>query len=317
MAAPRAVRRALRHGLTKAEALEDAFIVSGLYGLVGPPLGACVVVGPVLALFGYVALGPALFVGLMHGALLATPAPRWLRLLVVPIAGLAATALFLHGIPKADIHAWMDGLTRDLGLIVGVALLPTTVCLGLAERIHQRRKRARGVRLEPLRLAHLDELADVLLHPAVYQHIGGTVPSMADFKRDLQVAIEGPPPGSANEVWLNWLVRDEAGMRVLGHVQAVAHDGLVEIALRLRPDYWGQGLAQDALARTHILLEGRFDPLEVWATTTPANRRCQALLERCGYVSTTGPLPRLFSYEEGDLVYVRSSGRRRLPDPPV
>lgn len=273
-----------------------------------------VVAGPLVALLGYLALGPALLVGLVHAAFLAAGTRLWLRLLAMPVVGLFVTSVCLFSATPSHVMALLRGLPiqdfHPIHLMASMTLLPTVVCMGLVEAIHQGRQRVSHVWLEPLRLAHLDELADVLLHPRVYDHIGGTVPSRADFKQHLQRSLAGPPPECADEVWLNWLIRDDAGFRVLGRMEAVAHDGLVEIAILMRPDLWGQGLAQQALARMHLELEARFDRLEVWAATTPANRRCQALLERSGYVRFTGPLPRLFSHDTGDLVYVRGTPRR-------
>ena len=46
-----------------------------------------------------------------------------------------------------------------------------------------------------------------------------------------------------------------------------------------------------------------------WATTVPANTRCQALLLRGGYQQIHEATPVLYSFEEGDLVYhLRGAG---------
>lgn len=305
------VARWRRAGLASANAALNACWVVVVYGLLGPPLGALLVAGPLLAVFGYAGIGPAMFVGGIHGGLLIFVRTPWLRMLAVLFAGIAATAYFLGRDSTTHASGWIaEWLNQNFELIARVALLPSIVCMGVVESIHQSRKRVQSVRLEPLRVAHLDDLADALLQRAVYEHIGGTVPSRADFRHHLERSLAGPPPECADEVWLNWLIRDEAGFRVLGCMEAVAHDGLVEVAFLMRPDFWGQGLARDALARMHAELEARFDPLEAWAATTLANRRSQALLERSGYVRVTGPLPKLFSHDEGDLVYVRRNPGR-------
>lgn len=291
--------------------MKRAFLVSGFYGLLGPPLGALMVVGPLFAVFGYIAIGHAALVGLIHGVLLAWVRTPWLRLVVMPPIGLAATTQFFFSTTTPHAGAWLaDLLNQDFGLIARAALPPTIICMGLVEAIHQSRWRVRNVRLEPLRLSHLDELDEVLRQPAVYEHIGA-VPSAADFKLDLQRAIEGPPEERADEVWLNWLVRDEVGICTLGRMEAVAHHGLVEVAFLLSPDFWGRGLARQALARMHIELEKRFEQRDFWATTAATNQRCRALLERSGYVQVTAPTPKLLSYDDGDLVYVRTGSGKQ------
>ena len=45
-------------------------------------------------------------------------------------------------------------------------------------------------------------------------------------------------------------------------------------------------------------------PLTCWATTVPANTRCQALLARAGYERVAdGAHPELLSFDAGDWVY--------------
>jgi hypothetical protein len=67
------------------------------------------------------------------------------------------------------------------------------------------------LRLENLLTAHLDELATVLLHPAVYQHIEDELPTLDEFKLRLERAIASPS--------VHYLVRDAAGA-MLGRLEA-------------------------------------------------------------------------------------------------
>lgn len=159
---------------------------------------------------------------------------------------------------------------------------------------------------EPLRPHHLDELADVLRHPAVYAHIGGEVPSADDFRRGLAIALAGPPADRPGEAWLNVLVREHPGGPMLGRLEATVHDGLAEVAFLLGTAHWGRGLASAGLAWLHGMLARRYPlPGGFWATTVTANRRCQALVVRLGYAPVTGPMPPLMSFDPGDLVFHR------------
>ncbi len=163
------------------------------------------------------------------------------------------------------------------------------------------------MRFEPLQPAHLDELATVLRHPAVYEHIGGTVPSGEDFKRHLRRAIAGPREPSRDETWLNFLVRDADGA-MAGRLEATVHHGLAEVAFLFGPRFWGRGLARAGLEWLHEELERSLGVTDCWATTVPANLRCQALLRRCGYVESRHPSGPLYSYAAGDSIFRRRSG---------
>lgn len=162
------------------------------------------------------------------------------------------------------------------------------------------------LRAENLLVSHLDELATVLLHPAVYEHIEGKPPSLNEFKLGLERAIAGPAEGVASEIWLNYLVRD-AGGAMLGRLEATVHHQLAEVAFLLGPNYWRRGYASAGLRWLHEELELGFAVTEFWATTTPTNHRSQALLRRCGYIESELPAYPLYSYEPGDLIFRRCS----------
>jgi RimJ/RimL family protein N-acetyltransferase len=118
-------------------------------------------------------------------------------------------------------------------------------------------------------------------------------------------ALAGAPqPG---EVWLNFLVRSAGTGRVLGRLEATLHHGIAEVAFLFDPDAWGRGYATEALLWLHERLQcEEAAPTSFWATTVPGNKRCQALLERCGYRRVPQGWPEtLLSWDDGDLVYRR------------
>lgn len=155
---------------------------------------------------------------------------------------------------------------------------------------------------EPLQVDHLDELAGVLLHPAVYQHIEETVPTIEEFRLGLERAIAGPNASMGDERWLNYLVRRWDGPMV-GRLEATIHHGLAEVAFLFGPQYWGQGFATTGLRWLQEELTHRTAIADFWATTTPANVRSQNLLHRCGYQRADLPETSLYSYDPGDLVF--------------
>jgi len=159
---------------------------------------------------------------------------------------------------------------------------------------------------EDLQTSHLDELATVLLHPAVYQHIEEEPPSLFEFKLGLERAIAAPGPAVTGETWLNYLVRDATGA-MLGRLEATLHHQLAEVAFLFGPQFWGRGFATAGLSWLHEELARNHAVTQFWATTTHDNRRSQALLRRCGYLEAELPACPLYSYEPGDLILRRSS----------
>jgi RimJ/RimL family protein N-acetyltransferase len=161
--------------------------------------------------------------------------------------------------------------------------------------------------IEALRIEHLPALEQALRHEAVYAHIGGRVPTLEQFTRGLTRALAGPPAERTGERWLNYLVREAGTGRVLGRLEATVHAGHAEVAFLFDPSVWGRGYATEGLAWLHAELARVAGPVPCWATTVPDNRRCQALLQRAGYRAVpAAEAPHLSSYDDGDLVFLRS-----------
>ena len=157
------------------------------------------------------------------------------------------------------------------------------------------------LRFDALTLRDLDALMALLRNETVYEHIGG-VPSPERFRLATTRALAGPPASRPHERWLNFAVSDAETGELLGRLEATIHDGLAEVAFLFGPQHWGRGLATQGLQWLHTQLPG----LPLWATTVPANTRCQALLLRCGYRTVdAASAPRLYSYDPGDLVFTR------------
>lgn len=160
--------------------------------------------------------------------------------------------------------------------------------------------------IEQLRVEHLEELATRLRHPEVYAHLGG-LPSLEAFVRDREIALQGPGPGAGTERWLNFLVRERSTQQMLGRLEATLHDAIAEVAFLFDPKYWGKGFAGEALAWLHGEIQENYGIARFWATTAPANIRCQALLLRAGYRRVEAGVPVLYSFEQGDAVFYRGS----------
>jgi RimJ/RimL family protein N-acetyltransferase len=156
---------------------------------------------------------------------------------------------------------------------------------------------------EPLKASHLDELSPVLRSAEVYAHIEDSVPPLDEFKLSLIRAIAGPGSNSSDQTWLNYLVRDAHTSEMLGRLEATVHDSIAEVAFLFSPAHWGKGYAHEALVWLHTEVSQCSNISGFWATTVPANLRCQALLLRSGYRQVPEASTPLFSYEPGDLVF--------------
>ena len=157
----------------------------------------------------------------------------------------------------------------------------------------------------PLVESEIDELATALHHKAVYEFIGG-IPTKTEFAVGLRRALEGPPAGAVGENWINYVARLAQTGELIGRLEATVHDGLAEVAFLYNPSFWGRGYASEGLFWLHDYLRRYKDVSSLWGTTLPENTRSAGLLHRCGYhrVSPEG-LPRLYSYDEGDIVFRR------------
>lgn len=157
--------------------------------------------------------------------------------------------------------------------------------------------------IEPTTAAHIAELAAVLHDERVYQHIGG-LPPLQEIERWLAGAITGPPPSRATEQWLNFAVRHARSGEMLGRLEATVVGANAEVAFVFGPAHWGTGYATKGLQWLHEHLRRHWAPEAFWATTVPANLRCQALLLRSGY-EPFDPVaaPALTSYDPGDMVF--------------
>lgn len=162
--------------------------------------------------------------------------------------------------------------------------------------------------IEQLRPEHLPQLAVQLRLPSVFEHIGGT-PSLEDFILDRELALKGPVESAKDEVWLNFLVREQETGRMVGRLEATLHDSIAEVAFMFSPSCWGRGFAYESLAWMHNRIQQTYGIACFWATTLPENKRSQSLLLRSGYTQVHTGAPVLYSYESGDIVFqLRGAG---------
>ena len=136
--------------------------------------------------------------------------------------------------------------------------------------------------LEPLRIDHAGEMVTVLADPALYRFTGGTPPSLADLVRRYSAQLAGS--GDDDELWLNWIARENSSGVAVGFVQATVEPAQTEVAWVIGAAWQGNGYATEActgLVRT--VLEENHLP-EVVATFDSANDASRNVLEKAGFV---------------------------------
>ncbi|WP_406058945.1 GNAT family N-acetyltransferase [Streptomyces sp. NBC_01077] len=110
--------------------------------------------------------------------------------------------------------------------------------------------------LEPLAVAHADEMTGVLADPALHTFIGGAPLTAPELRARYERLTAGSPDPAT--VWCNWVVRLRTENRLAGTVQAtLTDDGRVaEVAWVIGTEWQGRGIAREAAeALVALLLE--------------------------------------------------------------
>lgn len=103
--------------------------------------------------------------------------------------------------------------------------------------------------LEPLRVAHAQEMAPLMDDARLHAFIGGEPATLSRLRERYRRQVVGRSPDGAQR-WLNWVVRRRWDGRAVGTVQAtvVARDRVLtaEVAWVVATEYQGQGFAREA-----------------------------------------------------------------------
>ncbi|WP_405655628.1 GNAT family N-acetyltransferase [Streptomyces sp. RK9] len=144
--------------------------------------------------------------------------------------------------------------------------------------------------LEPLRVAHADELAPVLADPALHTFIGGAPDDLATLRARYARMVAGSPDPRVS--WCNWVIRVSADGRPAGTVQATvgpreAADGLAaEIAWVVGTSWQGRGIASEAARALVAWLRGLPEVTCVLAHIHPDHGASAAVARAAGLAPT-------------------------------
>ncbi|HJS94771.1 MAG TPA: GNAT family N-acetyltransferase [Solirubrobacteraceae bacterium] len=114
--------------------------------------------------------------------------------------------------------------------------------------------------LEPLRVAHADELAPVLDDQKLHEFIGGRPATAPELRERFERQTRGHSPDE-RERWLNWVVRLKHTGEVVGTAQVTVKpddaDPQALIAWVIATKHQGQGLAKEAAGLVATWLRGQ------------------------------------------------------------
>lgn len=137
--------------------------------------------------------------------------------------------------------------------------------------------------LEPQVVTHAQEMFVVLSDPAIYTYENAP-PVSLDWLRERYRRLESRCSADGSERWLNWVMRLSDGAAI-GYVQAtLTADGRAGIAYEMASEFWGRGLAQEAVRAMMAELNGEpYHVKELTAILKAGNVRSRRLLERLGF----------------------------------
>ncbi|MFH8793338.1 GNAT family N-acetyltransferase [Streptomyces sp. NPDC017941] len=154
--------------------------------------------------------------------------------------------------------------------------------------------------LEPLRVAHADEMAAVLGDPALHTFIGGAPDDVTALRARYTRMVAGSPDPRVS--WCNWVLRVSADGCLAGTVQATVRPGGpgrskdgcedgsdghgAEIAWMVGTPWQGRGLATEAARGLVTWLLGRPEVTHLLAHIRPDHGASAAVARAAGLAPT-------------------------------
>lgn len=142
--------------------------------------------------------------------------------------------------------------------------------------------------LEPLRVAHAEEMLFVLGDAALHEYTGGAPPTLTELRARYARQAGGRSPDD-DEGWLNWIVRERVHLTAVGTVQAtLVHeedDMVAEVAWVIGVPHQRRGYATEA-ATAMVVWLSRHDAVTVAAHIQPQHVASIAVATRLGLTTT-------------------------------
>ncbi len=140
----------------------------------------------------------------------------------------------------------------------------------------------RRLRLEPFDDRHFDGLYDMNRRPEVMRYISGRPDSAEDTRAGIaRVQARWAEWGYSWWAFMHLQTGRVAGAGCIQHLDRDRHQPL-EIGWRLHPDFWRQGLAQEAAERMAAFAFETLQATELLAVRDPDNADSAKIMDRLG-----------------------------------
>jgi Acetyltransferases, including N-acetylases of ribosomal proteins len=135
-----------------------------------------------------------------------------------------------------------------------------------------------------LRVEHAEEMAEALSDPALHAFIGGAPHTAQGLRSRYERLVAGSPDPAVR--WRNWVLRERAGGRLVGTVQATVSGEVAEVAWVVGTPWQGRGYAVEA-ARALVRHVIRAYPVRtVVAHVHPGHHASAAVAAAAGLTAT-------------------------------
>lgn len=136
--------------------------------------------------------------------------------------------------------------------------------------------------LEPLTVAHAEEMFAVLSEPDLYRYLDYPPPPSIEHLRGVYARGEGGSSSDGTQLWLNWVVRPPA-KAAIGYVQLTVTGSVAWVGFVFSSKQWGRGLAFQATRAVLDHATPRWGITRYLATVEAGDERSIRLLGRLGF----------------------------------
>ena len=137
--------------------------------------------------------------------------------------------------------------------------------------------------LEPLVVAHAEQMFEVLNESLLYRFLDNPPPPSIEHLRGVYSRLESRASPSGSQLWLNWALIPR-GKSAIGYVQATIIAGEAAwVAYLLASKAWGRGYATEAMQGMLAHLAISYDVVVCRATVEAENQASIHLLERLAF----------------------------------
>ncbi|CAN5478007.1 hypothetical protein BH11PSE9_BH11PSE9_26190 [soil metagenome] len=184
--------------------------------------------------------------------------------------------------------------------------------------------------LEPLGVAHAEEMFALLREPALYTYLDYGPPASLDHLRYNYAMVEAHESSgettSFGERWLNWVARPTSGdpgqaqggsaQAPVGYVQAtISVPGIAWIGYVFAQPHWGRGHAHAATQAMIEHLAEHYAVRRCLATVEAENHRSIRLMARLGFREATAEEASGHTLSATERLFVLELPKHNMPAP--